>query len=66
MAVFAQTFLLRGQHLDKAHAVAFFFSDLNMDFCALVIEHPMQWPSRLNLHTSMQGLGVFTMGNLAD
>lgn len=29
-----------------------------MDFCALVIEHPMQWPSRLNLHTSIQGVGI--------
>ncbi len=45
----------------KAARWLFFCNDLNIVFWVLVIEHPMQWPWRLNLQTSMQGLGVFGM-----
>ena len=48
----------------KASRCLSFLSCLKSDFCAFVIEQPMQCPSRLNLQTSMQGLGVFDFGML--
>lgn len=45
----------------NASQCAGFFSFLYIDFCVLVIEQPMQWPSRLNLQTPIHGLGVFLL-----
>jgi hypothetical protein len=45
----------------KAARWSSFPSALKADFYGLVMEHPMQCPSRLNLQTSMQGLGILLM-----
>ena len=39
-----------------------FFKDLKSGFCAFVIEHPRQWPCRLNLQISTQGLSILVIG----
>ena len=66
MAVLAHPRLLTHEHFNKSCAVFVFLQFFKERLLCLVIEHPMQCPSRLNLQTSMQGLGVLGMGNLAD
>ena len=60
-AIFAQLRLLRHQKVEKCGTVAVFFQGFEHRLLGLVIAQPIQWPARLNLQTSIQGLGVFGM-----
>lgn len=61
MGVFAQPRLLPHQHLNKRLAVLVFLEFFKQRFLCFGHGTPMQCPSRLNLHTSMQGLGVLAL-----
>ena len=62
MAVFAQTFLLRGQHPDKAHAVAFFLQRFEHGFLRLGHRTPDAMAFAFELAHVDTGAGCFCHG----